>query len=262
MHRNIRLTAPYTRGPDVRTLQKGVNARLRARGKKAIKVDGAYGAKTAEAARHALWYLGAPMSAIEAGATVANQRVIVNPGKYRPKTWVKTAASRKRAAAKVGQEAAEVARWVRKWVGEKEHPAGSNRGPNIDRWEREVGMQGQPWCGALVVYGLRHIAGITVPDIWRWTPAILADARAGRYGMKLLSPKAPPRVGDILLYDFRAGGDPVMHTGFYIGDGETGEGNTSDDDRGSQDNGGMVAARKWSERKRFCVGIVRPPYGK
>jgi hypothetical protein len=38
---------------------------------------------------------------------------------------------------------------AKKYVGVKEHPAGSNRGPEIDRWLKHCGAAvGNPWCAA------------------------------------------------------------------------------------------------------------------
>jgi hypothetical protein len=33
------------------------------------------------------------------------------------------------------------------YLGVKEQPMGSNRGPDIDRWEARWGLKGEPWCG-------------------------------------------------------------------------------------------------------------------
>ena len=33
------------------------------------------------------------------------------------------------------------------YLGVKESPMGSNRGPDIDRWESRWGLKGEPWCG-------------------------------------------------------------------------------------------------------------------
>jgi hypothetical protein len=47
-----------------------------------------------------------------------------------------------------------------RYIGVRENPLGSNRGPIIDKWERHWGMQGQPWCGMACSAWLRE-AGVT-----------------------------------------------------------------------------------------------------
>lgn len=47
-----------------------------------------------------------------------------------------------------------------RYIGVRENPLGSNRGPIIDKWERHWGMQGQPWCGLACSAWLRE-AGVT-----------------------------------------------------------------------------------------------------
>ena len=47
-----------------------------------------------------------------------------------------------------------------RYVGVRENPMGSNRGPLIDKWERYWGMQAEPWCGMFASAVLRE-AGVT-----------------------------------------------------------------------------------------------------
>jgi len=47
-----------------------------------------------------------------------------------------------------------------RYVGVREKPPGSNRGPLIDKWENHWGMVGQPWCGMYCSAVLRE-AGVT-----------------------------------------------------------------------------------------------------
>jgi hypothetical protein len=47
-----------------------------------------------------------------------------------------------------------------RYVGVRENPMGSNRGPLIDKWERYWSMIGQPWCGMFASAVLRE-AGVT-----------------------------------------------------------------------------------------------------
>jgi hypothetical protein len=60
------------------------------------------------------------------------------------------------------------------YVGTKESPLGSNRGTQVDAWQSQWGMSGQPWCGIFADQMYRE-AGIddsgfghpAVPEIWR-----------------------------------------------------------------------------------------------
>lgn len=144
--------------------------------------------------------------------------------------------------------------WARAQIGTTESPANSNRGPSIDQWQRDHGMLGQPWCGAFAGEVLRH-GGVTLPNGIVYTPTILQWGRTHAYGLRIVT---RPEPGDLVLYDFFAGGPPVMHVGVYEGNGATIEGNTSSGNAGSQDNGGGVFRRY--RGGQFVVAYVRPPW--
>jgi cell wall-associated NlpC family hydrolase len=80
----------------------------------------------------------------------------------------------------------------------------SNRGPQIDRWERAMGIRiGQPWCGALVHQaflraGIRLSARLIDPD------RSYRDAQAHRRGLRAI-PIRSVRRGDLLFFAFRPG---------------------------------------------------------
>jgi cell wall-associated NlpC family hydrolase len=80
----------------------------------------------------------------------------------------------------------------------------SNRGPQIDRWERAMGIRiGQPWCGALVHQaflraGIRLSARLIGPD------RSYRDAQAHRRGLRAI-PIRSVRRGDLLFFAFRPG---------------------------------------------------------
>lgn len=145
-------------------------------------------------------------------------------------------------------------RWAQSKLGVTESPPFSNRGPQIDQWQLAHGMIGQAWCGAYAGMALRA-GGVYLPNGVVYTPTILAWARSGSYGLRIVK---DPEPGDLVLYDFFAGGPPVMHVGLYERDGQTLEGNTSSDDRGSQDNGGGVFRRK--RGPTYVVAYVRPSW--
>src|SRR3954451_19426645 len=85
------------------------------------------------------------------------------------------------------------------------HERGStNRSPQIDRWERAMGIRiGQPWCGAFVHQaflraGVRLSARLIDPD------RSYRDAQAGRRGLRAI-PIRSVRRGDLLFFAFRPG---------------------------------------------------------
>lgn len=163
-------------------------------------------------------------------------------------------------------KADRVVKLARTFVGTIEHPAGSNRGPHISDWQKQfMGFDGQPWCGAFAGSMLKAV-GVPVTKRIVFTPYILADAKAGTNGFVKLVPFELARKGDLALFDFAPGGDPVVHVGIVAEDFDvhgngllkTIEGNTSSGSTGSQDNGGGVFSR---ERPRsVVVGIARPAY--
>lgn len=176
----------------------------------------------------------------------------------------KTVEQAKRKVKKYEPTPAAVAlKWAESKVGITESPAGSNRGPEISKWQRETaGIDSAPWCGAFVGYALKQ-AKVAITGRIVFTPYILEDARAGRNGFEKLVPWGQGKKGDLVLMDFAPGGAPVMHVGMLRADQVPGsgwaytvEGNTSAGASGSQDNGGGVFRR---ERARsVVVGIARP----
>jgi hypothetical protein len=80
----------------------------------------------------------------------------------------------------------------------------TNRSPQIDRWERAMGIRiGQPWCGAFVHQaflraGLRLSARLIDPD------RSYRDAQADRRGLRAISINSVRR-GDLLFFAFRQG---------------------------------------------------------
>jgi hypothetical protein len=80
----------------------------------------------------------------------------------------------------------------------------TNRSPQIDRWERDMGIRiGQPWCGAFVHQaflraGLRLSARLIDPD------RSYRDAQANRRHLRAI-PIRNVRHGDLLFFAFRPG---------------------------------------------------------
>jgi hypothetical protein len=80
----------------------------------------------------------------------------------------------------------------------------TNHSPQIDRWERDMGIRiGQPWCGAFVHQaflraGLRLSARLIDPD------RSYRDAQAHRRHLRAI-PIGSVRRGDLLFFAFRPG---------------------------------------------------------
>jgi len=66
------------------------------------------------------------------------------------------------------------------FVGLKEHPAGSN----IQMFGKWYGENGVPWCAIFISYVLSHVGR---PFKYAFVPAIVADARAAKNGLRPLT---------------------------------------------------------------------------
>lgn len=150
--------------------------------------------------------------------------------------------------------------------GLRENPPGSNR----QRFGLRYGWNGVAWCAQFVTvveYECRYFKGVELGKRWAYVPYVLADAEMGRYGLSLTR---FPVVGDWVCFDW--GGDGVAdHIGFFggwvnkvRGVFKTVEGNTSDDNTGSQSNGGGVYERtdrhtgQVARTHRGQLGFVHP----
>ena len=249
--RVLRLASPNTKGEDVRRLQIAINARRRAHH---IAVDGQYGPTTAHEAKVTALALGIASGGVNNGLGKHAQTIIRAPGRrtplehYRAKARARAAAKRAAQHGTGGEAAVKVALdWCYNHP-QREVPAGSNRGPQIDVWERGVQMLGQPWCGAFVHGCILQATGINIDGDMRYCPNIEAHAKAGTGGWKEWIPASrisDAPVGAVLLW----GSAEADHQSFLVSKVPFGAtsvkdagGNTSSGD-GSQSDGGMTAAK-------------------
>jgi len=143
-----------------------------------------------------------------------------------------------------------------RFVGVKEHPSGSNRGPDIyrdgkvggiDNWcERANGLHGYPWCAAFVC-GMYSDVGCPIPEPRKASVGFFLD-----WGRRIGFMVVKPRRGDLICYRFDSDQWPdhigiIMRVlavkwraGKFIGYVQTVEGNTS---AGNDANGGQVQIR-------------------
>lgn len=153
--------------------------------------------------------------------------------------------------------AAQVLRVAMAELGNKEHPAGSNR-QKYGEWADDNGVA---WCGIFVTWVFAH-AGYD----WRWakpgawfayTPNLEETLREKLGFVKVNVSDAKP--GDVVFYNFPGGFSRIEHTGIVEsnGDGELValEGNTS---AGNDANGGQVQRR--TRRYGLVASVLRPPY--
>jgi cell wall-associated NlpC family hydrolase len=120
--------------------------------------------------------------------------------------------------------------WALQQDGTMESPLGSNCGGSITGWQRRTGTPcGTAWCGVFVHEAFLR-AGIDLPNWIASVPTTLANAQAGRGGLKAV-PKNQIKRGDIVIFQWDTG--RVDHMGLaaqdWPGTGRlaTIEGNTS-----------------------------------
>lgn len=135
---------------------------------------------------------------------------------------------------------------------------------NLQKYGKEYGWDGVPWCGIFVWWVFKHAGhGADLKKFVGPTAGtILFHQELKKYGWKKISPKNAKK-GDIVFFDFGGvNGSESDHVGLVRsnvgGELHTIEGNTSPGTGGSQRDGGGVY-----ERKR-AYGLVhsvwRPPY--
>ena len=126
-----------------------------------------------------------------------------------------------------------------------------------------------PWCGSYCMW-VANESGVKIPN----TVSTMAGAASfKKMGTWTDAAAAKPEPGDIVYFDFAAGGAPIEHVGIVVkdnGDGTvtTAEGNTSGDKKksGSQANGGECVQKIRAYKKNskgipvFIVGFGRPNY--
>ncbi len=126
------------------------------------------------------------------------------------------------------------------YIGTKEHPAGSN----VTLFGQWYGIQHAPWCAIFVSYVLSHVGR---PFKYSYVPSIVADARAGKNGLRVIPATAVNSAlakghPVLVCYDWTRDGT-ADHVGFAKqvvgGFVHAVEGNTGDAD---WSNGGEVLA--------------------
>jgi hypothetical protein len=238
--RLLYLTTPLLHGPDVLHEQGA----LKAHGFEPGPLTGRYNAATAAATRRAQRHYGLRVDGVLGPET---RRALAGPKRHAP-------------PAHPGREPpGELAlAWMVKRLGQKEHPAGSNRCDVT----REFGLVG-PWCMMAVSLGFKHGANLILgddrPHPWGYwdgrgfafVPAFEAWAKTRGYWIG----RGTPHRGDVVCFGF--GHREPVHVGIvahYDGGGQfrSVEGNTG---VGSDSNGGEMMRR--SRYVSQVVGFAR-----
>lgn len=243
----LALTSPHITGPVVEQFQRDINTRLKAWSvNHALDVDGDYGQQSRDTARSLLYGLGVDASRDDFDGVSSTDRLKIRYGYDRltnaeKARWADRKEWRKRYAERFdGGAVGRALEYARDHIGVTEHPAGSNRGPQVDVWERACNVLAAPWCGCFANACL-VAAGLPSDFRLRYCPTIEAMAKNRQDGWSWHS---TPEPGDLVLY----GRTIAAHVGIVESvtggqDTSTLEGNTGSGPGGSQANGGIVARR-------------------
>jgi N-acetylmuramoyl-L-alanine amidase len=199
--RHLALTSPPMTGPDVKRLQRALG----------IDDDGEYGTATARAVEAAKLRLGFPPSELKTGASIEflellyGERPLPARQSKRAARFARSLQARTKGAGSGAAARKQALAFALANDGVSEKPPGSNRGPSIDRWQREcghpafgAGEQGWPWCGVFVHACYLHGAGIDLDNRIIGTWWIYEAARSNTGGLRRV-PLAQAKAGDLVL---------------------------------------------------------------
>jgi hypothetical protein len=265
-HRDLILTTPFTEGPDIKALQRAIDARARelpytdAR----LRRDSQFGPHTLSASGRVAFALGLSedaCSVIKDGTVVQlTQQLIRNPSRLSADDQQRAkerepGLKRRYEARHAGANAA--VRWARSRIGRHESPAHSNWGHPVQDWIIFTGFDfSVEWCGCFVAFAVVKKGGAEVPERKRLAldTAINADAAAGRNGFERAVSVNDAQRGDIVTFDFH-------HIGLVVGPTRNGmvhtiDGNTTASD-GTSVHGGEVAEHRRPVSEVSVVGRLR-----
>lgn len=230
---NLKLTSPWTRGPDVTKLQHA----LKKRGWLQGTVDGVYGPDTGRAVKRGKYWMGYRVPDTSAADMFYNYAA----NKAHLTAAMQARLGRRKLLAEQEPNRLKMIKEARMHIGVKESPAGSN----VVFFSKWYGMIG-PWCAMFVSYcGVKVGANPFIRgQRWAYVPYMVSDARAGVNGLAVTY---DPKEGDIVTFDWDNDGI-ADHVGFFdhwknaqrtifaTVEGNTGIGNDS--------NGGEVMNRE------------------
>jgi len=238
--KTLKLTSPYMRGPDVRTMQQAMRDHHWLKG----EVDGVYGPLSAQSAYRSKYWLGYQKLDQTAGDVLLGYLT----GKRLPTDAMKKRAAARKAVVPATPLREKALAWMTTKLGTKENPAGSNRIDWASEWYGLIG----PWCAMAVTRAYVEAGSQSFRRTQRYAyvPYIVNDARAGANNLTLTN---TPQPGDLVCYDWEGNG-VADHVGLFeswiaVGSGtfKAVEGNTS---VGNDSNGGECMRR---DRSRSLV---------
>ncbi len=225
--RLLHLASPLMTGPDVKALQKLLNATGYGKG---IDEDGEYGPMTAQAVYRAKFWLGFPRPSQLAGGNL-NEYL---SGGVKPDADMRKLVSQRKKAAKENTFRKQALKLAKGKIGTAETPV------NIQEFGQWYGMNGVPWCAIFVTWCFANGGSKSFArrSRWAYVPYVLNDAHAARNGLTVAK---TPEAGDLVLYDWDSDG-VCDHIGIVEKPSPlvTIEGNTSPTDNS---NGGQVMRR-------------------
>jgi hypothetical protein len=264
VQRELKLTSPELKGPDVKALQERLNhcCEHYKFPWRRIQEDGEYGRRTRRSAEFVAWLIGLSDSRTKAigsdagRITEAVQRLLRDPSKRtaqdREREKGRKAKREKLRKARDRGAKAAVA-WALKQVGMTESPPNSNRGPKVDAWEGLFGLVGEPWCGCFAGYAVKERGKAQSNCGFQFAGNIHQDAINGNNNLHDVNP-ADAEPGDIVTFF----GDE--HIGLVREKSRNGmvltvDGNTSSDS-GRESDGGIVEKKERSFGDVTCVARI------
>jgi hypothetical protein len=215
--RTLILTTPYMKGRDVVRVQRALE----------VDDDGEYGPVTAGAASAWKRHAGYADKAIDTSLTEQDQRYLLGKDEL-PAAFVRRGNERARALATMAGVPERAVEQMEQWVGIRERPPGSNRVPALGKVAADLGLSdwyqkmGWPWCAFTVFLAALRVGGQTAEQGLRqgafnalYCPAILAEAQAAHFGMRIV-PASQAARGDLVLFDWSPQGDPADHVGRLV----------------------------------------------
>jgi hypothetical protein len=215
--RTLALTTPYMKGRDVVRAQRAL----------AVPDDGEYGPVSASAAAAWKRRAGYPDDQLDNTLSPQDQRYLLGKDEL-PADFRKRAEQRARELLQAASVPELAVAEMEQWVGLRERPKGSNKVPALGQLAGELGLSdwyqkmGWPWCAFAAFLSALKVGGQTADLGLRqgkfnalYCPTILAEAQAGRWGLRMVAASQSAR-GDLVLFDWSPQGDPTDHVGRLV----------------------------------------------
>ncbi len=196
----LTLTTPHTKGKLVRQLQVLLDEKGYLQG----KPDSEFGPDTARAVYRAKYWLGYRKPDQVAGDFLYSLLL----GTKKPTLAMRLRITNRSRVAKHKPIRTKMWEEAGKWIGETEHPAGSNRS-KFSLWYGIIGAwcaMFVSWCGAVV-----KSKAFKRGHYYAYVPYMVADARAGKNNLAITY---NPKQGDIVCFDWNHDGI-ADHTGLF-----------------------------------------------